>query len=284
MFGLKVELLIRCGAFRILFIRWMYNLDAVLNWEQPPSQMLDVFLHAAEPATNPGLQQTPSWWTNAGEPADESNQRLSAPPETTGPSWWTQDSTEIFDRYGNSQIGEFIGQGRSIGFNGLALAVARSINEESMREINQGEDSAREPLRPSSITADILSAITQNAAEKLKSRPREWWYASFVAFSIVLLEICMAFMLSYSIPTVGIGCRSGSYIIYAVLSMLPWIISLFPSRSHDLPSPARVSISMCFSSAGTVWLLFILFAAVSPQQIHICQRLKGANSFALVIL
>lgn len=40
----------------------------------------------------------------------------------------------------------------------------------------------------------------------------------------------MAFMVAYNTPTVGLGCWSGGYLLYGMLSSISWVIQLFSKR------------------------------------------------------
>jgi heme O synthase-like polyprenyltransferase len=92
-------------------------------------------------------------------------------------------------------------------------------------------------------------------------RPGSWWVLSLISLAIVWLEIGMAFMTSYTVPTVGIGCRSMSYLIYGGLSTLPWIIQFLPGSRH--PGYMRKAVHHFICSLSTLCLIFITFAAVS---------------------
>ncbi|KDQ61195.1 hypothetical protein JAAARDRAFT_55887 [Jaapia argillacea MUCL 33604] len=69
--------------------------------------------------------------------------------------------------------------------------------------------------------------------------------ASFVALSLQWGTTGAAILVAYLTPTVGLGCRSGSYLIYGVASTVIWVISLTSSalshyahpRSHRSKKP-----------------------------------------------
>jgi hypothetical protein len=174
------------------------------------------------------------------------------------PEWWQQSKEDAarnvtsrnhgltqqpcFDNY----ISDFVGQGRQMGYNGLTYAVLVSVYDtpNDNRRIEQ------------------LDVIVDRASKRLKGRrPGSWWVLSLISLALVWLEIGMALMTSYNIPTVGVGCRSMSYIIYGSLSTLPWIIHLLPWFKH----PGRKRKAACYFICllSTLCLILIIFAAVS---------------------
>lgn len=68
-------------------------------------------------------------------------------------------------------------------------------------------------------------------------------------------------MLSYNVPTVGIGCRSASYLIYGILCTLPWVLQLLPG--FRTPRATRKGLVFAICTLSTLVLIFINFAAVS---------------------
>jgi hypothetical protein len=154
----------------------------------------------------------------------------------------TQQTDTCFDSY----ISNFAGQGRQMGYNGLAYAVLVSVYDTP-------NDNRR---------VQRLDVIVDRTFKRLKGRrPASWWALSLISLALVWLEIGMAFMISYNVPTVGIGCRSMSYIIYGGLSTLPWIIHLLPGFKH--PGVKRRAACYLICLLSTLCLIFITFAAVS---------------------
>jgi len=112
-----------------------------------------------------------------------------------------------------------------------------------------------------------IDEIVKQSLKRLDGRrPGSWWVLSFISLAIVWLEIGMAFMTSYNVPTVGIGCRSMSYLIYGGLSTLPWIIQFLPGFRH--PDVKRKAVCHVICLLSTLWLVFITFAAVSQDICH----------------
>lgn len=166
------------------------------------------------------------------------------------PEWWQPSREAAADK--PTSFSEFVGQGRQMGYNGLAYAVLISVYDTSKdnRRIQQ------------------LNEIADRTLDRLNgSRPGSWWILSMTSLAIVWLEIGMAFMLSYNVPTVGIGCRSMSYIIYGGLSTLPWIIHLFPGFKN--PGVKRKTLCYMICCLSTFCLIFITFAAVSRPFLHL---------------
>jgi hypothetical protein len=222
-------MLTEVSTCRKLISRWMWNVNAVVEWT----------------ARQDGRDDHPDWWQQSKEdaykrsPGQQSEEDTSI--ESTGQ---TQDRAQLpcFDRY----ISEFVGQGRQIGYNGLAYAVLGSVYDtpNDNRRVQQ------------------LDVIVKQTLKRLNGRrPGSWWVLSLISLAIVWLEIGMAFMISYNVPTVGIGCRSMSYLIYGGLSTLPWIIQLLPWFKH--PGAKRKAACYLICLLSTLCLIFVTFAAVS---------------------
>lgn len=203
---------------RKLVARWLWNADAVSRWES---------IYAGNPNAPP-----PEWWsqkrenetprhrTNAGEPMP-------------------------FDRF----IGEFCGQGRQIGYSGLAYAVMSGVYDG--HGIDRRMHSTREIAR-------------QARAHLRAHRPGSWWILSLTTLAIVWLEIGMAVMLSFNTPTVGLACRSGSYLIFGLLSTVPWVLHCLPSFQR--PGIWKKTVCHAFSLLSNLAMMLTIFAAVSLAQ------------------
>jgi hypothetical protein len=183
-------------------------------------------------AQQDGRNEHPDWWQHSKEEEYRNSTRQN------------QGRAQLpgFDDY----ISEFVGQGREIGYNGLAYAVLVSVYDTSndKRQIQQIND------------------IVNQTHKRLNGRcPGSWWILSLISLAIVWLEIVMAFMTSYNVPTVGLGCRSISYLIYGGLSTLPWIIHLLPWFKH--PGAKRKGACYLICLLSTLCFTFITFAAVS---------------------
>jgi hypothetical protein len=122
--------------------------------------------------------------------------------------WW---SPRIAG-YEPFQVGGFIGQGRRMQYAGIASAV---INEtENYRDLF--DDSV-----------ESFDVVAEHVSARLQHKPTSWWVISVISLSLVLLEVMMAFTVSFITPTVGLGCRSFSCGLVAIFSSISWTLSLF---------------------------------------------------------
>lgn len=212
----------------------MWNVNAVMEWKvkqqaPDPPDYPDWWQQSKEDAARMYTSRNHGLYNGIAEiPLLESAHRLAQRP--------------CFDSY----ISDFVGQGRHIGYNGLAYAVLVSVYDTP-------NDNRR---------VERLDFIVDRTFKRLKGRrPASWWVLSLISLAVVWLEIAMAFMLSHNVPTVGIGCRSMSYIIYGGLSTLPWIIHLLPGFKH--PGVKRKVACYLICLLSTLCLIVITFATVS---------------------
>lgn len=203
--------------FRKLIARWLWNVDAVRTWEMQ----------------GPSPPATPKWWSQ-----DREDLCVNAAGHHQG----NAQQQVRFDSY----ISEFVGQGRQVGYNGLAYAVLVSVyggyeNNRRMRSINE---------------------IAEETRRRLEGhRPGSWWMLSVISLALIWLEIGMAIMISFNTPTVGLGCRSGSYVVYGCLSTLPWFAQLL--RCFKRPGVKGKTLCHFICLFSTLSLGLIIFAAVS---------------------
>ncbi|KAM7205165.1 hypothetical protein V8F20_003302 [Naviculisporaceae sp. PSN 640] len=169
-----------------------------------------------------------------------------APNSQPGPAPLAQARPQPESALFDDHIRGFVGQGREIDYCGLAHAVANSVYDSH-------EDTRQ--IRP-------IAAIVQEVRLELSGhRAKSWRVMSIVAMALVWLEIFMAFIISYNTPTVGLGCRSGSYVIYGGLSSIPWVLHSLPGFKH--PSFRQRVLIHCFNALALLSLLFIIFAQFS---------------------
>lgn len=209
--------------YRVLIQRWLWNVEAVQLWED---------------ARRKGLLPTPEpeidWWNPAKQRRRSDEQRSSS---------YTRQPNEIIRVTSAFRLGDFIGQGRKMGYHGLTSAVLSSIYSSS----SSGGTRNSHPTIATLTTRRLSSAF---------HRPFAWWLCAFISLMLVWLEITMAFLVSYMTPTVGLSCRSGSYLCYGVLVSITWVVScLFKSPNQA----ARIFCHFCNSLAVSV-LGFIIFA------------------------
>ncbi|KAK4444733.1 hypothetical protein QBC34DRAFT_414560 [Podospora aff. communis PSN243] len=195
------------------------------------------------------------------------------------PNWWSpakeflSNSTSVPDgphhihTYPDNCVPtHFIGQGREIGYHPLTYTVTKSITSLS------------------SHSPDPLSYITSQTISNLKNKPPgSWIFSSLTGLILVWWEISMALMISYNIPTVGIGCRSGSYIIYGLLSTVPWVAHVWEYAGPRGKGGRVVGKSLGVLGTGcawlgVVWLVGVTFAAFSGV-LRNCTCRGGLNGY-----
>ncbi|KAF2112515.1 hypothetical protein BDV96DRAFT_648772 [Lophiotrema nucula] len=135
------------------------------------------------------------------------------------------------------RVGEFIGQGRRMQYSGLASAVLENIDSSHFGHHLVSCDSA-------------TSAIVRRLNGR---RPAAWFVTACVSLFLVFSQLAMAFMLAYNTPSVGLGCWSGGYVVYAFLSSISWIVQLFCKR------PGRWTRFLCHTSNGLAFCFLIAF-------------------------
>jgi len=165
----------------------------------------------------------------------------------TQPPSLTSNSQATRPKGWDATPSNFIGQGRKIGYNGLTYAVLSSIEETP-------ED---DPNRIIAITSRAKALFLQHTSRP----PRSWWIIAVVSEMIVLIEIGMAVMMSSTVPTVGIGCRSGLYLLYALFSTLVWLLHLSAWFRRQGAGASFLGHVLCV--LATLCLVFITFASVS---------------------
>lgn len=111
--------------------------------------------------------------------------------ESKKPHWWSPTNPEESPKF---PLGEFIGQGREIGFNGLADAVAHGIRK---WRAGAAAHRNRNGLEGTSLLRAEHLNIAGFTKSRLTSRPGSWWCWSVVSLALIWWEISMAFMLSF---------------------------------------------------------------------------------------
>ncbi|KAK4108552.1 hypothetical protein N656DRAFT_761206 [Canariomyces notabilis] len=127
---------------------------------------------------------------------------------TPTPEWWTTASTIPKAL----RVGEFIGQGRKIEYCGLPKAVLHATNTVNLqRETTAG-----------------LETCAQEVAKVLgQGKTLSWYVVAVLSFLLVWTAIMSAFVLHFHAPTVGLGCRTLSYLVFGFLSSVSWAIQFF---------------------------------------------------------
>ena len=107
------------------------------------------------------------------------------------------------------EVGEFIGQGRKIQYCGLPSAVLEST---------KGID-----IEDASI--ERLNECSRDVAKRLNGwKPTSWYIIALLSLLLVWCEIMMAFTVSFTAPTIGMGCRTMAYLVFGGSSSVSWII------------------------------------------------------------
>lgn len=106
----------------------------------------------------------------------------------------------------------FAGQGRSRWHYGVAHPILADMEQNFINEI--GRDWLRDDLL---VLKQLILGDTDKRGLIWLDRRQLWQVAN--ATFIVLGTITGAFVLSYFEPTVGLGCRSGGYMIFAIVAV-----------------------------------------------------------------
>ena len=147
------------------------------------------------------------------------------------------------------KIKEFIGQGRTSKHNWLSQTV--------MFELDANPDHVTDHVRK----FDAQDARFANGVHTLAKTGRHssWVFIALVCEAFVGIQLMLAFMLAFNTPTVGVGCFSGSVVLYAILSSMFWFISLFPLKQGRVLN----AISQAFNFLAFSWLVIFIGLVVS---------------------
>ena len=183
--------------------------------------------------------------------------------ETAGAQTDTDDSIAVQEQ-GNARVsdandrplpvgqfpfrfGKFTGQGRVMQFNGLSWAVLEELKGRECQELGLVSD------------YDTLAAAV--AGRLAGPRPPSWYVTALISLVIVAAEIMLAFMLAFDTPTIGLGCWSGSFGLYAMLSSASWVVAFFSRK----PRYHWTLLCHLFNFLSLSWLIIVTMFIVSPQ-------------------
>ena len=148
-------------------------------------------------------------------------------------------------------LGEFAGQGRVRWHYGVAHPFLRTL--ETMPGMGRGWSKMYE-------STDQLST-TRTYFDRLRFDLNELWQMT-ASFLMVCSCSLGAFFISYYTPTVGLGCRSGGYMIFGlnaigclIMEMAAWVF-LYPGIG---PRIAQWVLRIC-EFTNFCWLVYIIFA------------------------
>jgi hypothetical protein len=145
---------------------------------------------------------------------------------------WTQ-ALENHEYFSASFFSDFAGQGRTRWHYGVAHPIVAGI--ERAYVANYGRDWLANSQR--ARTAMVIGPEQLTGLRWFDWR--EIWQI-LSAVSIVLGTVMGAFIISYWTPTVGLGCRSGGYMIFLVIAFTSLVIEMLlwwcsPSQSGEAP-------------------------------------------------
>lgn len=161
--------------------------------------------------------------------------------QRNGIAWWSSSAAKA----GNPRthcfyIGDFVGHGRSMHYCGLVSAFMNAVERE---ELITGRDSILNVLKPLKLEDE---------------RPRCWYITAIVSLLLVWTEIFLAVVVDVFTPTIGFGCWSGSIVLYALLSMVSWLVQ-FRKR----PGKVLMAVAHVFNTLAILWILAATFMVVS---------------------
>jgi len=115
----------------------------------------------------------------------------------------------------------------------FAEASKRSDNHQAVDSGTEWKEDESMRIHPQNRRGSLAQV-----AAYITIKPRSRWgpdvvprflLATFLALSLTWGTIGAAILIAFSVPTRGIGCRSGSYLIYGLTSTLVWILLVVSS-------------------------------------------------------
>jgi hypothetical protein len=222
-FALIVTSIICVNLRRELLSRWLYNVNVVKSWNDDHKPRRPL-----------------RWWM---------------PPSTRNASFGGMQPSYVNGPVDNPfQLGPFIGQGRR-----LQACCLSSVLMDVGDRLTLGSRG-----RPAEYnTSAPYDKGAREVLERLSARPPTSWYKiAFISLLMVWTSITMALLLAYNTPTIGLGCWSGSFLVFGILSSLTWMLQFIrPQR----PVGKIVKICTFFNLVSIVWLITVVFLMVSPK-------------------
>ena len=214
-----------------LLSRWLYNVNIVKSWDKN------------------GRQRGPlPWWL---PPSINSQHQTQTNGASTGGAQLPNANGDVDNPF---QLGPFIGQGRKLQACFLAsvlMEVGDGLRQDQRR--NPGEYNTSAPY----------DRGAWEVFNRLSARPPSSWYKiAFISHLLVWTSITMALLLAYNSPSIGLGCWSGSFLLFGVLSNLTWMLQFIrPQR----PVVGVRKICAFFNLVSLGWLIAVIFLMVSPK-------------------
>ncbi|KAH7408076.1 hypothetical protein DE146DRAFT_361438 [Phaeosphaeria sp. MPI-PUGE-AT-0046c] len=172
--------------------------------------------------------------------------------------WWIPPSmtSQSSNRNGNVdnpfQLGPFIGQGRKLQaccLSSVLMEVGDQLQTERRRNLKDYD----------------TSTPYNDGARKVRNGlvahpPSSWYKIAVIGLLLVWTSITMALLLAYNTPTIGLGCWSGSFLLFGILSSLTWMLQFIrPQRPPE--GVRKICTIINFLSLG--WLITVVFLMVT---------------------
>ena len=107
-------------------------------------------------------------------------------------------------------------------------------------------------------TIEFYDSLAEDFEEDLTHRPTSWWICWACGGIFVSASVFMAIMVSFNTPTIGLGCRSLTWLMFWLLSSISWFCqALF----QEPPRFVRY-VSISFNTVAFFMLLVIMLAHV----------------------
>lgn len=121
------------------------------------------------------------------------------------------------------------------------------------RESNQGDLNTSSPYNGGG--QEVLDLL-------LAYPPISLYWIAMIGLLVVWTSITMALLLAYNTPTIGLGCWSGSFLLFGALSSVTWMLQFIrPQRPPEMVRKICSFINLI--SLG--WLITVVFLMVSPE-------------------
>lgn len=166
----------------------------------------------------------------------------------------TGDVHRLVEELAEEFFVEFAGQGRVHWHRGVASSILASVEKYAK---SRGNRDWLPQSKGSLISIDV------NRMRGFDQPDYGSVWQAIGAMAVIYGNIFCGFAISYITPTVGVGCRSGGYMIFAILTMSVSILELTIWRLTQASSKARNVGLWCvraFEFINTCWLIWITLA------------------------
>ena len=167
-------------------------------------------------------------------------------------------------------VGDFIGQGRQIQYCGILPAVLEVV----CSDCGNQQSSYFRFTETKKVYKNCASLVLSNLSG---IRPISWYATAVVSLLLVWTHLLMAFVAAYTTPTVGLGCWSGSFLVYGILSSISWVVHLGSKR------PGKLLRGFChFSNFAALTFLFIFVVLVVSYSIKSFPNFADEQALTIV--